>query len=94
MQKQPSEGFLKKDVMKNSAEFTRKHLRQNLFFGVSSEFCETCNITFFAEQHWTTASECSSINSSEENTVLVKETVNYDTKTKAYLFICAKSVIY
>ena len=93
MQKQPSEGFFKKDVMKNSAEFTRKNLCQNLFFGVSSEFCETCNITFFAEQHWTTASEYSSINNSEGSTILVNETVNYDAKTKVYVLICARSVI-
>ena len=32
MQKQPSEGFFKKGVMRNFAEFTRKHLCRNLFF--------------------------------------------------------------
>ena len=32
--KQPSEGFFKKDFMRNFAEFTRKHLCRNLFFGV------------------------------------------------------------
>ena len=31
-QKQPSEGFFKKGVMRNFAEFTRKHICQNLFF--------------------------------------------------------------
>ena len=32
MQKQPSKGFFKKSVMRNFAEFTRKHLCGNLFF--------------------------------------------------------------
>ena len=32
IQKQPSEGFFKKGVMRNFAEFTRKHLCRNLFF--------------------------------------------------------------
>ena len=35
MQKQLSKGFLKKDVMRNFAEFTTKNLCRNLFFGVS-----------------------------------------------------------
>ena len=65
LQKQPSEGFFKKDIMRSFTEFTRKHLCQNLFFVFSCEFCETCKTTLFAEQHRTTASEYSSINSSE-----------------------------
>ena len=32
MQKQPSKGFFKESVMRNFAEFTRKHLCRNLFF--------------------------------------------------------------
>ena len=28
------QGFFKKDVLRNFAEFTRKHLCRNLFFGV------------------------------------------------------------
>ena len=32
MQKQPSKGFLKKGVMKNFVEFTRKHVPESLFF--------------------------------------------------------------
>ena len=39
-----------------------------------------------------TAWKYSSINSSAESTVLVKEAVNYDTKAKAYLLICVRSV--
>ena len=69
-------------------------MRESLFWCIFCEFCETCNITFFAEQRWTTASEYSGINSSEGVIVLVKETVNYDIKTKAYVLICARSAIY
>ena len=48
----------------------------------------------FAEQHRTTVSEYSSINSSAGSTVLANETVNYDTKAKAYLLIEVRSVSY
>ena len=66
MQKQPSEGFSKKCVVRNFAEFTRKHLSRNPFFLVfSCELCEICKNIFFAEQRKTTASDYSSINSSE-----------------------------
>ena len=34
MQKRLSEGFFKKHVMRNFAEFARKNLYRNLFFGV------------------------------------------------------------
>ena len=34
IQKQPSEGFFKKDVTRILAEFTRKNLCRNLFFEV------------------------------------------------------------
>ena len=61
MQKQPSEGFFKKGVMRNFAEFTRKHLYRNLFLVFSSEFYQICKNTFFAEQHRTTAFDYSSI---------------------------------
>ena len=49
------------------------------------EFCEICKSTFFAEQHRTTASDFSSISSSEGSTG--NETVNYETRTKAYVLI-------
>ena len=66
MQKQPSEGFFKKCVVRNFAEFKRKHLCRNPFFLVfSCELCEICKNIFFAEQRGTTASDYSSINSSE-----------------------------
>ena len=65
MWKQLSEGFFKKGVMRNFAEFTRKHLYRNLFLVFSCEFFEICKNTFFAEQHRTTTFDYSSINSSE-----------------------------
>ena len=60
----------KKDVLKNFAIFTGKHLCQSLFFKVikketlaqvvSCEFCKIFKNTFFTEHLWTTASERSS----------------------------------
>ena len=67
MQKQPSEGFFKNGVVRNFAEFTRKHLCRNPFLVFSREFCEICKKTFHAEQHRTIASDYISINSSEES---------------------------
>ena len=79
MQKQTSE---KKYIIRNFAEFARKHLCGNLFFAkaklcnftkneslaqvFSCEFCKTYKNTFFAEQHPTTASDYNIINSSEK----------------------------
>ena len=64
--------FIKKDVLRNFAKFTRKHLRQSLFFNkgavlrpatllkkrlwYSCEFCEIFKNTFFTEHLQTTAS--------------------------------------
>ena len=79
MQMQLSEGFFEKDVMRNFAELASKNLYRNLFLVFSCEFCETCEINFFAEQHRTTASEYS------REYCIGKRTVNYDTKTKAYV---------
>ena len=53
VQKQPPEVFYKKDVLTNFTKFTEKHLCQGLFFnkvagtGVSCEFCEITENTFF-----------------------------------------------
>ena len=71
--------------MINFVEFTRKHQEQNLFLVFSCEFCKICKNTFFTEQHWTTASDYSSIHSSEESTG--NQTVNYETRTKAYVLL-------
>ena len=68
MQKQPSEGSLKKGAVRNFSKFSRKHLHWDLFLVFSHEFCEICKNTVFAEQHQTTAFNYSSINSSEEST--------------------------
>ena len=87
-------GSLKKMSWEISQNSPEEICAESLFWCIFCEFCETCNITFFAEQRWTTASEYSGINSSEGVIVLVKETVNYDIKTKAYVLICARSAIY
>ena len=58
-------GFLKTDVITNFAEFTRKHLWRNLFFGVFLWILRNLKEHLFAEEHRTTASDYSSINSSE-----------------------------
>ena len=85
MQKQPCEGFFK---LGESSQNSQENIRARISFLVfSCEFCETCNITFLAEQRWKTACEYYSISCSEGSTVLVNETVNYDTKTKAFELI-------
>ena len=65
-----------------------QNLQENICAGILFRcflvnFAKPVTSPFFAEQHSTTASEYSSINSSEESTVLVNETVNYDTARKA-----------
>ena len=59
---------MKKDVLRNFAKFTGKHLCQSLFFKketlaqvFSCEFCEISKNTFFTEHLWTTASDITSI---------------------------------
>ena len=68
MQKQPSEGFFEKHVMRNLTEFTRKHVHRNPLLVFFCEFYEILKNTFFAEQYSATAFDCSSINSSEGST--------------------------
>ena len=63
MQKQPSKGLFKKGLVRSFAEFTTKYFCRNPLFGVSSESCEICKNTYLAEQHRTTASDYTSINS-------------------------------
>ena len=51
MQKQPSKGFFKESVMRNFAEFTRKHLSRNLFFD-KVKFCRcstSLKVSFLAQ---------------------------------------------
>ena len=68
MEKQPSKGFFRKVDMRYFAEFTRKHLHHNPLLVFSCELSEICKNTFLAEEHWMTASNYNSINSSEECT--------------------------
>ena len=56
MQKQLSEGFFKKSVLRNFAKISRKHLcrkNETQAQDFSCDFCEICKITFFAEHHQT-----------------------------------------
>ena len=77
-----------REILQNSQE---KICAGISFLVFSCEFCETCKITFFADQHWTTASEYIGINISEGNTVFP---VLYTAKTKARVLICARNAIY
>ena len=61
MQKQPSEGFFKKGVMRNFAEFTTKALCRNLFWCFLVNFAKFVRTPFFAEQYRMAASDYSSI---------------------------------
>ena len=80
MVKQPSKGFFKKDVLRNLAKFTRKHLRQNLLV-FSCQFCGICKNTFCTELMILIIAV-----SIVGKGVLANETVNYDTQVKAYVF--------
>ena len=66
MPKQPSEGFFKKRCYE---KFRRIYMKtsepESLFLVFSCEFCKIFKNILFAEQHWTTASDYNSINSSE-----------------------------
>ena len=88
----------KRSLKKMLWEFSQNS-QENICAGISflvfsCEFCEICKNTFFAWEHRTNASDYISTNSSEGSTVLVNETVNYDTKTKAHGLTCARSVSY
>ena len=93
MQKQPTDWFFKTGVMRNFAEFTKKtHLYGNLFFD-KFKLCRSkiCKNTFFAEHHGRLLLITAvSIVVKEE---LANKTVNYDTKTKAYVPIYVGSVV-
>ena len=81
--KQPSEGFFKKDVLRNFAKFTRKYLRQNLFFGVFlSNF-----VAFLRTPFLQNSTRRLILIITVSKRVLANETVNYDTETKAYVLI-------
>ena len=79
MGKLPSEGFFKKDVMRNFAKFTRKHR----CFRVS--FVEFVKTPFL--QNSTGGLLLIIAVSIVAKGVLANEIVNYDTQTKAYVLI-------
>ena len=79
-------GSLKKDVVRNFAEFAWKHLSWNLFF-----WCFLVNFVKFLRtlflQNSTRQLLLIIAVSIVANGVLANETLNYDTKTKAYILI-------
>ena len=86
MQKQVSERFFKKGVMRNFVKFTRKHLcrkDETLAQFFSFDFCEICKIIFLQNTigRLLLIIAVSLVVKGE----LTNETVNYDTKTKAYV---------
>ena len=65
MLKHPSEAFFKK-ILWEISQNSKENICAGISFLVfSCEFCKICKNTFFAEQHRTTASDYSNINSSE-----------------------------
>ena len=88
MPKQPSKGFFKKDVMRNFAEFTRKHLCRNLLFGVSLGifgFAKFVRTSFLQNSKGRLLLIIAV--STVGKGVLANKIVNYDTKTKAYMLL-------
>ena len=90
MQKQPSEGFFKKGVMKYFAESPRKHLRRNLFLIKLNSIVSLktrLNFAKFARAPFLQNTTGSLILIIAVSIVLegelANETVNYGTKTKA-----------
>ena len=76
------------EISRNSQESISARI--SLVF--SCQFCGICKNTFSAEQHRTTASDYSSINSNEG--AIGKRNCCYDTQTKAYVLTWARSVSY
>ena len=64
---------------------------ESLFWCFLVNFGKFAKTPFFVEQHRATAPDYSSINSSKGS---IGKTVNYETKTKAYVLIWTGSVIY
>ena len=68
--------------MRNFAEFTGRHLYRNPFLVFSCEFCEISNVCL--QNNTGQLLLAVSIVVKE---VLANETVNYETRTKAYVLI-------
>ena len=101
MQNQPSKGLLKKDVMRNFAEFTRKHQCQDVFFD-KFKLCRSAtslktslghvffvNFTKYLRTPFLQSTTGQLLLIIAVSTVvkgeLVNETVSYDIKTRAYV---------
>ena len=85
MVKQPSEGFFKKGVIRNFAEFTRPSVPESLFWCFLVNFAEFVRTSFL--QNSTGRLLLIIAVSIVAKGVLANETVNYDTQTKAYVLI-------
>ena len=85
MQKQPPEGFFKKGVMRNFAEFTRKHLYRNPFWCFLVNFPKFARTPFL--QNSTGQLLLVKAMSIVAKGVLANETVDYETRTKKYVLI-------
>ena len=81
MQKQPSEEFFKKGVMKSFPEFTRKYLYRNPFLVFPCEFLTAEHLQLHNSTGRLLLIKAVSIVAKE---VLTNKTVNYETRTKAY----------
>ena len=86
MQKQPPEAFFKKFVIRDFAEYTHTHTHKNMcqnpFFGFLLGILGICKNIFFGEQHRTIKAL-----SLVAKGLLANETINCETKTKAYVII-------
>ena len=85
MQKQPSEEFFKKGLTRNIAEFLRKHLCRMSFWCFLVNFAKFERIPFL--QNSTGRLHLIIAVSIVAKGVLTNETVNYETRTKAYVLI-------
>ena len=75
------------EILQNSQENTCSWISFSVF---SYEFCKICKNTFFTEQHGTTASDYSSINSNEGS--IGKRNCKLWSKTEEYILNWARSV--
>ena len=85
MKKQRSEGVFKKGVMRNFAEFTRKHLHRNPFGVFLVKFAKFVRIPFF--QNSTGRLLLIIAVSIVKKGVLASETLNYERRAEAYVLI-------
>ena len=85
MQKLRSEGFFKNGIMRNFAEFTRKHPYRNTFWCFLVNFAKFARTPFL--QNSTGRLLLIIAASIVVKGVLANETVNYMTRTKAYVLI-------